>query len=69
MFKKIMVEGMSCQHCKQSIEGALQELPGMNKVTAYHNDGFVEVDFDENVLELEKIVNEIEDIGFDVKPD
>ena len=69
MFKKIMVEGMSCQHCKQSIEGALQELPGMNKVTAYHNDGFVEVDFDENVLELETIVNEIEDIGFDVKPD
>ncbi len=69
MFKKILVEGMSCKHCKQSIEGTLQELPGMNKVTAYHEKGFVEVDYDENLLKLDKIIDEIEDIGFDVNKD
>ncbi len=66
MFKKILVEGMSCQHCKHSIEGTLQKLSGVNKVTAYHEEGFVEIDFDESLLNLDKIVDEIEDIGFDV---
>lgn len=67
MFQKLIVQGMSCQHCKKNIEGTLQELPGMNKVTAYHDQGFVEVDFNDEVLSLEKIINEIEDLGFEVK--
>lgn len=67
MFQKLIVQGMSCQHCKHSIESTLKELPGMNKVTAYHDQGYVEVDFNEEVLSLDKIVNEIEDLGFEVK--
>ncbi|NLB88498.1 MAG: heavy-metal-associated domain-containing protein [Syntrophomonadaceae bacterium] len=67
MFQKLIVEGMSCQHCKKNIESTLQELSGMNKVTAYHDQGFVEVDFDDAVLSIDKIIDEIEDLGFEVK--
>lgn len=67
MFQKLTVEGMSCQHCKKNIEDTLQELPGMNKVTAYYDKGFVDVDFNEEVLSIDKIISEIEDLGFEVK--
>lgn len=62
-----MVEGMSCQHCKQSIEGTLQGLAGVNKITAYHNEGFVDVDYDESIINIDTIISEIEDLGFEVK--
>ncbi len=67
MLQKILVQGMSCQHCKQSIESTLQELPGINKVTAYHNEGFVDVDYNEELINLDTIVDEIENLGFEVK--
>lgn len=67
MLEKLLVDGMSCQHCKQSIEGALQKLNGVNKVVAYHEEGFVDIDYDEKIIDIEMIVEEIEDLGFDVK--
>lgn len=67
MLEKLLVEGMSCKHCKQSIENALQELPGVNKAVAYHEDGFVDVDFNEKEIEVKRIIDEIEDLGFDVR--
>jgi copper chaperone len=67
MFKKLLVEGMSCQHCKHSIETSVKQLDGVKEVTAYHNEGYVEVDFDDSQIKLEQIIEEIEDLGFDVK--
>jgi copper chaperone len=67
MLKKLMVTGMSCQHCKHNIETTLKQLNGIKDVTAYYQDGYVNVDFDESQIKLEKIVQEIEDLGFDVK--
>ena len=67
MIKKLMVEGMSCQHCKNNIETFLKQMDGINKVTAYYNEGFVNVDFDNSQVKLEDIVDQIEDLGFDVK--
>lgn len=68
MFKKLMVEGMSCQHCKHNIETVLKQMAGIKEATAYYNEGYVNVDFDENQVKLEEIVDEIEDLGFEVKP-
>lgn len=67
MSKKLLVEGMSCQHCKQSIETSLKQLDGVKEVTAYYNEGYVNVNFDDNQIKLDQIVQEIEDLGFDVK--
>ena len=66
MFKKLTVDGMSCQHCKHNIETVLKKMDGVKKATAYYNEGYVDVDFDDSKLKIEEIMAEIEDLGFDI---
>ena len=44
----INVEGMSCDHCKHSIEKALNGLDGVTSSEVSLANGNVEVEFDEN---------------------
>jgi len=62
----IKVEGMSCQHCKASVTEGLSNLNGVNDVKVYLDSGLVDVDFDETALNLGKIEEEIEDLGYDI---
>lgn len=67
MLTKLLVTGMSCKHCKQSIEDSLLELEGVNRAEAHYTDGFVEVDYEEALITVERIAAEIDDLGFEVK--
>lgn len=58
------VEGMSCNHCVNSIEGALKELGATAKVDLAANN--VSVTYDEGKLTVEAIKEAIEDQGYDV---
>jgi len=58
---------MSCQHCKKSIEDSLSTLEGVNRAEAHYTEGFVEVDFEETLITVEKIAAEIDELGFEVK--
>ncbi|MBJ6363940.1 copper ion binding protein [Paenibacillus sp. GCM10012307] len=60
----LQVEGMSCQHCVNSIEGALKEIGVSGKVNLQHHT--VDVSFDKNKANLEKIKEIIEEQGYDV---
>jgi copper chaperone len=66
LFKKLMVEGMSCQHCKHNIETVLKQMEGIKEATAYYNEGYVDINFDDSKVKIEEIMAEIEDLGFDV---
>jgi copper chaperone len=61
----LQVEGMSCGHCVNSVEGALKNLGTAAKVDLANNS--VSVDFDENKVTLAAIKEAIEDQGYDVK--
>jgi copper chaperone len=61
----LQVEGMSCGHCVNSVEGALKNLGTAAKVDLASNS--VSVDFDENKVTLAAIKEAIEDQGYDVK--
>ena len=61
----LKVEGMSCQHCVSSVEGALKEIGAEGKVDL--QGGSVEVAYNENSTTIEKIKAAIEDQGYDVK--
>jgi len=61
----LKVEGMSCQHCVNSIEGALKEIGAQGKVDL--KNGSVEVAYNEGSMTIEKIKATIEDQGYDVK--
>ncbi|WP_248928801.1 copper chaperone CopZ [Paenibacillus hamazuiensis] len=58
------VQGMSCNHCVNSIEGAVKEIGATAKVDL--QSGTVSVQFDESKLSLGAIKEAIEDQGYDV---
>lgn len=66
--KKITLEvqGMSCGHCVNSIEGSVGNLNGVKSVKVHLDTSKVDVEFDEGIVSLEEIKNEIEEQGYDV---
>lgn len=62
--KTLKVRGMSCAHCVQSIEGALQKLNVQGKVDL--NQGSVDVNYDEQKVSLDAIKEAIEEQGYEV---
>lgn len=60
----LKVEGMSCNHCVNSIEKALTQLGAEGKVNLAAKS--VTVDYDASKLSLETIKEAIEDQGYDV---
>ena len=62
----IQVQGMSCQHCVSSVEGAVGGLDGVDTVNVRLQEGKVDVAFDEGKVKLDDITEAIEDQGYDV---
>jgi copper chaperone len=63
----INVEGMSCDHCKHSIEKALNGLDGVTSSEVSLANGNVgKVEFDENQVAFNDFKEAIEDQGYDV---
>ncbi|MEK0315903.1 cation transporter [Cohnella sp. 56] len=60
----LKVEGMSCGHCANSIEGALKEIGAQAKVDLAG--GSVDVSYDESKLALADIKVAIQDQGYEV---
>lgn len=60
------VDGMSCQHCVDSINKAVTSLPGIDSVKVDLKAKTVEVRFSQETVNLEQIKEAIEDQGFDV---
>ncbi|MDQ0902187.1 MULTISPECIES: copper ion binding protein [unclassified Paenibacillus] len=60
----LKVEGMSCNHCVNSVEKAMKELGAEGKVNLANKE--VEVQFDESKLSVEAIKEAIEEQGYDV---
>ena len=58
------VQGMSCGHCVNSVEGAVKKLGAEAKVDLATNS--VTVDFDETKISLDAIKETIEEQGYDV---
>ncbi|OZU88600.1 copper-binding protein [Virgibacillus indicus] len=64
--KTLDVKGMTCGHCKMSVEGALNGLEGVSAVEVDLNSGKVEVTYDETKASLENMKEAVEDQGYDV---
>lgn len=61
----LKVEGMTCNHCKQAVEGALTELEGVKSAAVDLEAANVTVVHDDNVTQ-EVMTSAIEDQGYDV---
>jgi copper chaperone len=60
----LKVEGMSCGHCVNSVEGAVKKLGASGKVDL--SAGSVLVEFDDSKVTLAAIKEAIEEQGYDV---
>lgn len=63
----ISVEGMSCNHCKMSVEKALKTLNGVENATVDLAAKTVAVDFDPSAVDGSSLKKTIEDAGYEVK--
>ncbi len=61
------VEGMSCGHCVNKIEGSVGELAGVSQVNVKLDDAQVEVSFNESQVSINRIIEIIEDQGYEVE--
>lgn len=66
MKETIKVQGMSCNHCVNSVEGSLGKLAGVSSVKVNLQAGEVSVEFDNEQTTLEQIKETIEEQGYDV---
>jgi copper chaperone len=60
----LKVEGMSCGHCVNAVEGAVKKLGAAGKVDL--NAKSVTLEFDESKVSLNAIKEAIEEQGYDV---
>jgi len=60
----LKVEGMSCSHCVNAVEGAVGKLGADAKVNLASRS--VQVTFDESKVSLDTIKKAIEEQGYDV---
>lgn len=65
MKETLKVEGMSCNHCVNSIETSVGELTGVSTVTVDLGNSEVSVEFD-NAATFVQIKETIEEQGFDI---
>ncbi len=62
----ISVPDISCDHCKQTIEGALKGVEGVSAAEVHVPEKTVDVSFDETRIQQNVITKVIEDQGFTV---
>jgi copper chaperone CopZ len=62
MEQKVLVKGMSCNHCKMAVEMNLKKIAGMETVLADLGSG--EVLLKGASIDLDKVKQVVEDIGY-----
>ena len=64
MQKSLIVEGMSCQHCVETITDAFNDQSGVYKVGVDLDKKEVKIEYDEEKITLKQISSRILDLGF-----
>jgi copper chaperone len=62
----LMVPEVHCEDCKSSLEGAVRDLSGVDRVEVSVPDATLDVSFDEEAVDLDTIKKVIEGQGYAV---
>ncbi len=63
----LQVAGMSCNHCKMSVEKALQGLTGVSTAVVDLAAGTARITYDAAEVNLEAMKKAVTDAGYEVK--
>ncbi|MGN8844385.1 cation transporter [Niallia sp. Sow4_A1] len=61
------VQGMTCEHCINLIEGKIGKLDGIESIYVLPNEGKINITFDLHEVDLKDITDSIEDQCFNVE--
>lgn len=67
MEKTLNVQGMTCGHCKMSVEGAINKIDGVSSAEVNLEAGSVDVTFDESKVTIDVMKDAIEEQGYDIE--
>ncbi len=62
----LVVEGMTCTGCEQTVEKTVLALPGIKSVEASHIEKMATIQFVEGAVEKDKVVKAIKGAGYEV---
>jgi len=62
----LKVEGMTCNHCVETITSSLENSSGVLGLIIDLDKKEVKLNYDENHIKLDKITSEISALGFEV---
>lgn len=65
--KTFKINGMTCDHCKRAVEGALSSLNGVKEVSVNLKTNSADVTYNENQVTESQMKQAIEEQGYDVK--
>lgn len=60
------VKGMHCLNCAMHLENLSEELPGIVSISASYQKMKMEIEFDETIIEEEKIIQAAKEIGYEL---
>ena len=66
MRKVLKVEGMTCQHCVQTVSETVGKMTGVQKVDVKLDQKEVTIEFDESQTKLDEVSTQIVEAGFEV---
>ena len=62
----LVVQGMSCSHCEQSVVQGVETIAGVDRVKANHKKARVEVFYKGDVPDLQVVREKIVELGYEV---
>lgn len=65
---KLKIEGMHCNSCAMNIDFDLEDLDGVKQSKTSYAKAETEIEFDEDRIELEKLLEQIKKTGYQPKP-
>lgn len=65
--KKLKINGMHCTSCAMNIDFDLEDTGGISKVKTSYAGQICEVEFDEEKLSLQEIIDVIKKTGYDAE--
>ena len=69
MQKSLKVEGITCQHCVDTITDSLKGNTAIKMVGVDIDNKEVMIDYDEEIINLEQISSRITELGFEILKD
>lgn len=64
--KVLIIDGMTCINCQNRIEQTLKNTAGIFKANVSYSRGLAEIEFDSEILTLNRIITVIQELGYTV---